>query len=644
MNEPIEYGDLLEEVKNLNNKNVILDYDNILSSVIDDVVKSLVNDVINNVINKPEDDPIINRILKNNQYIKNNNSIKCIDTNDVYFIINKNNRIYLSGKKTNIIKVKKLLYDVLKQDEIIVASDNKYYINGLEHINKVYSIVNRSLLENINNENLYELITDYKYHNYYYKLYLDIDATISKQEVLEETYLLDTYRDAIITDIIKLCKEKFEYSVDASKIFIASSSGKKDDYFKYSIHIHLPIYFINPEHIYLINTLFKAIIYDKYKYNDKSIVDKNVYIKNEGASELFRILGQSKLDSDRILKPLKVNGYGFSKNTSDYLITTKPKTSKKIFDITKLKELLNLVYKKHNFDNKITDDVKNEIINLNIKNFRCKSYLTFEKCCKMLYDNNNIETKVKIILNTIPNTPTKRNDYDLWIILLICCKSIGLKHYNDDNKFKDEFITFTSNAYLKIHRKKHLDNALKIWDNTDINPNNINIGFSKLFNIASYFDKEFTLKMLFAELFDNFYNVKKLFRLYNFKEFIISDPKEKISFINLYLQGFKTIATSLNIGEGKTEAFIALCIYIIKNVYENLFIIFISNRRLYCSELNEKIKPDFKKENIKPVYNYLDGIQDINLKNYSGIIISPESLTKCMKAINKRTKSSKKLV
>lgn len=569
-------------------------------------------------------------VTKNDYYQLNINDKKYYGNiiNDQLFI-NGSNQLLWEDKAYN------LLRKIMKYKEIIIAVDYEYVKNGVKKPTKKYSIVNIDNLKHLEDISAYELILNYDLP-YTYNLYLDIDIILNSNNIDNEINKIDEIITNLLNDTIQVCKENLFYEIDKSKILIASSSGKVNDKYKYSLHILLGIYTENLIKLYNIFTYLNCKVFQKYKYNNTEIVDGSVYVKNIQKSHQLRLFNQSK-NNNRKLIAYRLNDFGFSNNILDYLVVNINKESK-IINSQKVDELLSYMYKSRNFDKSLSNTEKNELIILNLPNFKDYSKLSYNDCLKMYLEYDNIyEALVNIFLICIPNTIKKQQNFKAWFKILVCVKYIGFKYFNNSNHFKEHFLKFTLNSYNKYknvkrqeeYEKNHSIKCIQIWDYVNIEEYKECVGLPTLQNIALFYDHEITLKVQFSNIFKYFFSISAKENGYD--EYIINDINEKVNFKKHYM--YDTIVTDVNVGEGKTEAFINLFIEQYRKNHIEFGVIF-SNRIIYCNELLPKINEFLHNKHIKPFISYLEineMIQNkhkINIRNYSGIIISPESLAK----------------
>ncbi len=559
------------------------------------------------------------------------------------------------GNKNNVnditdIELLRRLYQ--KGDIIISLGFKELGIAKYDTLNKLDDNGICEVLYNYDAENLY---IDDEYTDIFYSFYLDLDVDIKKDRFLDNNIKkCDTILKTSLECIVKTLKETLDFTINNNDIFIADANGdneiEKPNTYKYSKHIHLPIYTKYINELKILHTYLNTIIFNKNKYcfkDDKVVYDNSVYLKNNDCKTYrkWRMLNQTKPRTNRILKPFKLDGYGYSENVKDYncmrygvnnletntLFIDGIDTNNKKINISKIRELLNYNAK----TNLGIDEKDNNIV------FDCLDYkIKTSKNDELNYDNivdiyrnynDDIISLVECCLKVIPNDTKNKQEFTFWIKLGRILKNIGLKHYQNQDKLYDIFKKWTLRAY---NQKDIIDANMKcnrIWNSIELNEDK-NIGIPSLIVFATICDKDFNLKKMYVKNYRDFYDIDvknygyDIYTLKNDEYFKDVNVKKVLS--------YNLILVSLNVGEGKTE-------YMLNNILGDILIPF-SNRILFGKDMTAKCKSSFGDENVS---FYLNDKYNTDFDtNKKAFIVSIQSLSKFDDYISELISKGKQIV
>lgn len=548
-------------------------------------------------------------------------------------------------------------------NNIIIACD----VEGKKY--KRYAILNKDDLKYLeyNDIHAYEVILSHSPDgddDRIYKYHTDTDLIIDEGDKDKYFNILKTMSEEVFNTI----KEKYPTKInsDISDIIYLDASGyKPNGDFKFSYHTIYPIYTSNYSLHYCITAYIIINITDKYSKSIKGeLIDTAIYTSNDNNSRLFRLPYQSKGNED-LLRPLipyvsRVYDYldgvitTFNNNINSLTLrdmieggiscnlpkrAIKPRSiidkSRLLIDLHKLKVSYNF---KGYDDNEIYKIVKD-------------AYATSASVASAT-DNegdrnvrSDIIAKTIIYLNNIANTPDTRQDYMIWLKIVSNLKIIGsLSPINDPNYFKQQGLEWTIRGYKKNYEAKQRvriaknkievssasDNFNTIWDNINTEFSTISQQIQARFSINNLYNYALPTNKHIA---DKIQLQQAMFRMYdfedkytnNFNEIILKNKEELdlLPYINA-----QTIATSENVGRGKTNQVLKLIIKTIKEK-KGHYLLF-SNRCIFGVDLKAKVNKALAREGLNPAYYYEDGNENsrILLDNYSGIICSFESLYK----------------
>ena len=180
-----------------------------------------------------------------------------------------------------------------------------------------YSIIEYNRINgycNNANRNVFEIIQCGK--DIYYKLPFDFEIIADENEDIFSVVI------KVVTDIVEFLNKIFNINIETSKIFITSSCGIKNNQYKHSYHVILPV-ILKWRNISIIYNILNSNIFEMYnslfskKYNIKSqFIDTSITKRTQN----FRCLYQSKFGDSRIQLPIQYENFGYSLNTSDYII------------------------------------------------------------------------------------------------------------------------------------------------------------------------------------------------------------------------------------------------------------------------------------------------------------------------------------
>lgn len=589
-----------------------------------------------------------NNVISNKYYYKLDNNIlfiKDIDGKD-----ENGNTI-----KINNINDFNFLRYIFKSGDVIISLGFKEL--GLFRYDSLNKLKNNGYCEILSNyeDIFYEEIISDDDNDIHYAFYLDLDIDIKKDRYLETNIKkCNDILQSSLQSITKTLKDNFGYDIDNKDIFIADANGdnemEKPNTYKYSKHIHLPIYFKYIQDLKLLYTYLNTIILNKNKYcfkNDKIVYDNSVYITDIDKTKYkkWRMLYQTKPKTSRQLKPYKLEGYGYSENVKDYncirygridkesnkIIIDNNNTDYRLFDTTKLKELLN-----HNVKNNFGIQEKNKSIiydclDYKIKTSKQEEPLKYDNIVEVYRKNNdNVLSLVECSLKVIPNSIKIKQDFKFWMKIARILKNIGNKYYENDDKFYDMFRYWTLNAY-KENDKNDADIHLnRIWKSIKLNDDN-NLGIPSLKVISTICDKDFNLKNLFVDTYREFYDID--IDRYNYDIHTLNDNEFLKDFNPRKILEYNLILVSLNVGEGKTE-------YVLSNILGDILIPF-SNRILFGKDMNSKCKNTYGEDNVSFYIN--DRCHDIDV-NQKAFIVSIQSLYKYEEYFDRLIANKKSIV
>ena len=558
-----------------------------------------------------------------------------------------------NGNKKNVnditdIELLRRLYQ--KGDIIISLGFKELGIAKYDNLNKLTDNGICEVLYNYDAENLY---IDDDYTEIFYSFYLDFDVDIKKDRYLNNNIKkCDTILKTSLECIVKTLKETLDFTINNNDIFIADANGdnelEKPNTYKYSKHIHLPIYTKYINELKILHTYLNTIIFNKNKYcfkDDKVVYDNSVYLKNNDGKTYrkWRMLNQTKPRTNRILKPFKLDGFGYSENVKDYncmrygvnntntLFIDGIDTKNKKININKIRELLN-----HNAKIHLGIDEKDNNIVYDCLDFKVKTSKNDELNYDNIVDiyrnyNDDIISLVECCLKVIPNDTKNKQEFTFWIKIGRILKNIGLKHYQNQDKLYDIFNKWTLQAY---NQKDIIDANMKckrIWNSLELNEDK-NIGIPSLIVFATICDKDFNLKKMYVKNYRDFYDIDVKnygYDIYTLKK----DEYFKDVNVNKVLS-YNLILVSLNVGEGKTE-------YMLNNILGDILIPF-SNRILFGKDMTAKCKSAFGDNNVSFYLNDKYNTEfDTNKKAF---IVSIQSLSKFDDYINQLISKGKQIV
>jgi hypothetical protein len=558
-----------------------------------------------------------------------------------------------NGNKKNVnditdIELLRRLYQ--KGDIIISLGFKELGIAKYDNLNKLTDNGICEVLYNYDAENLY---IDDDYTEIFYSFYLDFDVDIKKDRYLNNNIKkCDTILKTSLECIVKTLKETLDFTINNNDIFIADANGdnelEKPNTYKYSKHIHLPIYTKYINELKILHTYLNTIIFNKNKYcfkDDKVVYDNSVYLKNNDGKTYrkWRMLNQTKPRTNRILKPFKLDGFGYSENVKDYncmrygvnntntLFIDGIDTKNKKININKIRELLN-----HNAKTNLGIDEKDNNIVYDCLDFKVKTSKNDELNYDNIVDiyrnyNDDIISLVECCLKVIPNDTKNKQEFTFWIKIGRILKNIGLKHYQNQDKLYDIFNKWTLQAY---NQKDIIDANMKckrIWNSLELNEDK-NIGIPSLIVFATICDKDFNLKKMYVKNYRDFYDIDVKnygYDIYTLKK----DEYFKDVNVNKVLS-YNLILVSLNVGEGKTE-------YMLNNILGDILIPF-SNRILFGKDMTAKCKSAFGDNNVSFYLNDKYNTEfDTNKKAF---IVSIQSLSKFDDYINQLISKGKQIV
>lgn len=549
--------------------------------------------------------------------------------------------------------------DDLKEDyykdanNLIIACD----VEGKKY--KKYAIINKDDLKYLEyiDINAYEVILSHSADgddDRIYKYHTDTDLIINEAD--KEKYF--NILKAMSEDVFNKIKEKYPAKItgDIKDIIYLDASGYKNNGdFKFSYHTIYPIYTSNYSLHYCITAYIITHIIAKYNKDTKgSLIDTAIYTNNDNNSRLFRLPYQSK-GNEILRRPLIPHASPASPaspiNYLDYIITTfnnniDSLTQRDIIDGGILGNLPKRAIKPRNITAQSSLLIDLHILKVSY-NFKGYDDNQIYKIIKETYNNNEdiLKAKTIIYLNNIVNTPDTRQDYMIWFKIVSNLKIIGsLSPFNDPDYFKDEGLEWTIRGYKKEYEAKQrariAKNEIEIKEATDkfnIIWDNINTDFR---TIAQQIQARFSINNLYnyalptnKHIADKIQLQEAMFRMYDFdgkykndfREVVLKNKEELdlIPYINA-----QTIATSENVGRGKTNQVLKLIIKHIKET-KGHYLLF-SNRCIFGVDLKAKVNKALELEGLNPAYYYEDGNANsiILLDNYSGVICSVESLYK----------------
>jgi hypothetical protein len=545
-------------------------------------------------------------------------------------------------------------------NNLIIACD----VEGKKY--KTYTIINKDNLKYLeyNNIHAYEVILSHSPDGddeRVYKYHTDTDLIINEGD--KEKYF--NILKAMSEEVFNTIKEKYTTKIkgDITDIKYLDASGYKNNGdFKFSYHTIYPIYTSNYSLHYCITAYIITHIIAKYNKDIKgSLIDLAIYTNNDNNSRLFRLPYQSK--GNEILKRPLIPDAGATAspiNYLDYIITTFNKDINSLTqrDIIEGGILGNLP--KQAIKPRLITAQSSLLIDLNIlkTSYKFKGYSDSEiyKIIKETYNNNEdiLKAKTIIYLNNIVNTPDTRQDYMIWFKIISNLKIIGsLEPFNNPDYFKAEGLEWTIRGYKKEYKQARqkgenklivadaTDNYNTIWDNINTEFKTITqqiqarFSINNLYNYALYTNKHIADKIQLQQAMFRMYDFEGKYKN-DFKEVILKNKEELdlLPYINA-----QTIATSENVGRGKTNQVLKLIIKTIKEK-KGHYLLF-SNRCIFGVDLKAKVNKALEREGLNPAYYYEDGNQNsrILLDNYSGIICSVESLYKNYDIINRLIKT-----
>ena len=586
--------------------------------------------------------------ISNEYYYKIDNGIlfiKDMDKKD-----DKGNKI-----KVNDTTDFKLLRYVFKSGDIIISLGFKEL--GLYRYNSLNKLKDFSYCEIISNykDIIYEEIIHEDDNDIYYAFYLDLDVDIKKDRYLENNISkCNNILKTSLECIIKTLNDNFKYSIDKKDIFIADANGdnelEKQNTYKYSKHIHLPIYLKDIQDLKILYTYLNTIIFNKNKYcfkDDTIVYDNSVYIidADKNKYKKWRMLNQTKPKTSRKLTSYKLEGYGYSENVKDYncirygridhesnhIFIDNIHTKYKLLNIEKVKELL---YHNAKIHLGIDENIKNIVYDC--LDYKIKTSKTEELNYNNIIDiyrknNDNVLSIVECSLKVIPNDVKLKQDFKTWIKIARILKHIGKSHYDNDNTFYDMFRYWTLNAYKEKDKIESDMKCNRLWKSIILNDDN-NIGIPSLKVFATICDKEFNMKNLFVNTYIDFYDINV--ENYNYDIHTLKSDEYLKDFDVQKMLEYDLVLVSLNVGEGKTE-------YVLKHNLGDILIPF-SNRILFGKDMFSKCKNAFGDENVSFYFtDKHDG--EINVNN-KAFIVSIQSLYKYEEYINNLIANKKKVV
>jgi hypothetical protein len=550
-------------------------------------------------------------------------------------------------------------------NNIIIACD----IDGKRY--KKYAIISKDDLKYLeyNDIHAYEVILSHSPagdDDRIYKYHTDTDLIINEAD--KEKYF--NILKAMSEDVLNTIKEKYPAKISGTSndiIYLDASGYKPNGDFKFSYHTIYPIYTCNYSLHYCITAYIITHIIAKYNKDIKkgSLIDTAIYTNNDNNSRLFRLPYQSK-GNEIISRPLipiaSLASLASPINYLDGIITTFNNNINSLTqrDIIEGGILGNLP--KRAIKPRLIIAQSSLLIDLHILkvSYNFKGYDDNEiyKIIKETYNNNSdiIRAKTIIYLNNIANTPDTRQDYMIWFKIISNLKIIGsLSPFNNPDYFKQQGLEWTIRGYKKdyeakqrvriakneIELKEATDNFNTIWDNinTDFKTTTEQIqarfSINNLYNYALPTNKHIADKIQLQQAMFRMYDFEGKYKN-DFNEIILAN-KEELDLLP-YIDA-QTIATSENVGRGKTNQVLKL---IIKHIKEkNGHYLLFSNRCIFGVDLKAKVNKALALEGLKPVYYYED--DNLNsrllLENYSGVICSVESLYKNYDIINRLIKT-----
>jgi len=605
-----------------------------------DIDKKIIYYIDDNKINKYyyKIDNNILFIKDINEKDENGNKIKSNDTNDF-----------------------KLLRFIFKSGDIIISLGFKelgLYRYG--SLNKLKDIGYCEVISNYTDIIFEEIITEDEDNDIYYSFYLDLDIDIKKNRyLLNNINKCDLILKSSLECIIKILNDNFGYIINKKDIFIADANGDNDNEklntYKYSKHIHLPIYFKYIQDLKLLYTYLYTIIFNKNKYcfkDEISVYDNMVYITDTDKNKYkkWRMLNQTKPNTTRKLKPYKLDDYGYSENVKDYncirygridnetnnILIDDNDTNYKLFNVSKLKELLN-----HNAKINLGIEEKNKDIVYDCLDYKIKTSkienIDYNNIIDIYRKNNdNILSLVECSLKVIPNEEKIKQEFKTWIKIGRIIKNIGKKHYDNEDRFYEMFNYWTLKAYKENDRLNANINCNRIWKTINLNDDN-NIGIPSLKVFCNICDKEFNIKNTYVNIYRDFYDIDV--SNYNYDIHTLKE-NEYLKDLNVkFVLNYDLVLISLNVGEGKTE-------YVLNNVLGDILIPF-SNRILFGKDMYSKCKKTFGDDLVSLYINEETGkknnCNDLNINN-KAFIVSIQSLYHFDNYIDKLIANKKKII
>ena len=564
---------------------------------------------------------------------ENGNKIKSNDTNDFKFL----RFIFKSGDVIISLGFKEL--GLFRYGSLNKLKDNCY----CEVISNYKDIIYEEIISVEDDDDIY------------YSFYLDLDVDINKDRYLENNLKkCNDILNSSLERIIKILNDNFSYTINKKNIFIADANGdnelEKQNKYKYSKHIHLPIYFKYIQDLKILYTYLNTIIFNKNKYcfkDEISIYDNMVYITDIDKSKYkkWRMLNQTKPKTSRNLTSYKLDDYGYSENVKDYncirygrinkdtnnILIDNIDTGYKLFDIVKLKELL-----KHNANIHLGIDEKNSEIVYDCLDYKIKTSKKEELNYINIIDiyrknNDDIYSLVECSLKIIPNEEYSKQNFKFWIKIGRILKNIGKKHYDNEDKFYDMFNYWTIKAYKKKYKIDANIKCNRIWKSIILNDDN-NIGIPSLKVFSTICDKEFNIKNTYVKNYRDFYDID--ISTYKYDIHTLKENEYFKDFNVKKVLNYDLILVSLNVGEGKTE-------YVLNNILGDILIPF-SNRILFGKDMYSKCKKTYGDDYVS-LYLNDENSNSLNVNN-KAFIVSIQSLYKYDCYFNNLIANKKKIV